>query len=54
MRPLNAIPGLIDVHTHVTYYWDKTLGTNPWADADKLTAPVIVFLCARKCLQEML
>jgi len=26
-----AIPGLIDVHTHLTYYWDRTPGTNPWA-----------------------
>ena len=25
-----AIPGLIDVHTHMTYYWDSTSGTNPW------------------------
>lgn len=26
-----AIPGLIDVHTHLTYYWDRTPGTNPWS-----------------------
>jgi imidazolonepropionase-like amidohydrolase len=25
-----AIPGLIDVHTHMTYYWDSTSGTDPW------------------------
>ena len=25
-----AIPGMIDVHTHTTYYWDSTSGTNPW------------------------
>jgi len=25
-----AIPGLIDVHTHMTYYWDPASGTNPW------------------------
>jgi imidazolonepropionase-like amidohydrolase len=25
-----AIPGMIDVHTHVTYYWDPTSGTDPW------------------------
>src|SRR5262249_17761949 len=23
------IPGLIDVHTHMTYYWDRTPGTRP-------------------------
>jgi imidazolonepropionase-like amidohydrolase len=25
-----AIPGLIDVHTHITYYWDPASGTDPW------------------------
>jgi len=25
-----AIPGMIDVHTHMTYYWDPTSGTDPW------------------------
>jgi imidazolonepropionase-like amidohydrolase len=25
-----AIPGLIDAHTHVTYYWDPASGTDPW------------------------
>ncbi len=25
-----AIPGMIDVHTHMTYYWDSTSGTDPW------------------------
>jgi len=24
-----AIPGLIDVHTHITYYWDQAPGTRP-------------------------
>ena len=24
-----ASPGLIDVHTHMTYYWDRTPGTRP-------------------------
>jgi imidazolonepropionase-like amidohydrolase len=23
------VPGLIDVHTHMTYYWDRTPGTRP-------------------------
>ena len=25
-----AIPGLIDVHTHITYAWDPESGTDPW------------------------
>src|SRR5262245_58104645 len=29
MRRYSAIPGLIDLHTHMTYYWDRKPGTNP-------------------------
>jgi imidazolonepropionase-like amidohydrolase len=29
MRPLAAIPGLIDAHTHMTYVWDPASGTRP-------------------------
>jgi len=29
MRPLVAIPGLIDPHTHMTYYWDPASGPRP-------------------------
>src|ERR1700688_860464 len=25
-----GIPGLIDAHTHITYYWDQAPGTRPW------------------------
>ena len=24
-----GMPGMIDVHTHLTYYWDPASGTNP-------------------------
>ena len=30
-----AIPGLIDVHTHVTYSWDPQSGTDPWRQPPK-------------------
>lgn len=29
LRRYTAIPGLIDVHTHMTYYWDRQPGTRP-------------------------
>ena len=29
LRPLTGIPGLIDAHTHMTYYWDRAPGTRP-------------------------
>src|SRR5688572_23449461 len=29
LRRYTALPGLIDLHTHVTYYWDRSAGTTP-------------------------
>src|SRR5579871_848619 len=29
LRPYTAIPGLIDLHTHITYYWDADSGSLP-------------------------
>ena len=49
-----GIPGLIDVHTHMTYYWDQAPGTRPWAQAEGRMTAVTVFLAqenARKTLE---
>ncbi len=29
LRRYSGIPGMIDLHTHMTYYWDRTPGTSP-------------------------
>ena len=29
LRRYTALPGLIDLHTHITYYWDRQPGTRP-------------------------
>ena len=29
LRKYSGIPGLIDLHTHITYYWDRKPGTRP-------------------------
>jgi imidazolonepropionase-like amidohydrolase len=29
LRRYSAVPGLVDAHTHITYYWDRTPGTRP-------------------------
>ena len=29
LRKYVVIPGLIDLHTHMTYYWDRQPGTRP-------------------------
>lgn len=49
-----GLPGLIDVHTHMTFWWDPAAGTRPWAQLGGLGAPVTVFLAqenARKTLE---
>src|SRR6185295_5343669 len=54
LRPFTAIPGLIDAHTHMTFYWDRSPGTRPWAQLGTLGAAVTVFLAqenARKTLE---
>ena len=54
LRPLTGIPGLIDVHTHMTFYWDRKPGTRPWAQLGTLAPAVSAFLAqenARKTLE---
>lgn len=49
-----AIPGLIDAHTHITFYWDKSPGSKPWAQLGTLGPAVTVFLAqenAKKALE---
>src|SRR6478735_4181465 len=29
LRKYTGLPGLIDLHTHITYYWDRKPGTRP-------------------------
>jgi imidazolonepropionase-like amidohydrolase len=29
LRRFTVVPGMIDVHVHMTYYWDRTPGTQP-------------------------
>jgi imidazolonepropionase-like amidohydrolase len=47
-----GIPGLIDAHTHITYYWDRSPGTRP--RGQRRLPAVTVFLAqenARKTLE---
>jgi len=49
-----GIPGLIDVHTHMTYYWDEKPGTRPWTQLSGRMASVSMFLAqenARRTLE---
>ena len=54
LRRYTGIPGMIDVHTHITYYWDGTPGTDPWQQSGRRRSQVTVFLAqenARKTLE---
>lgn len=49
-----AIPGLIDAHTHMTYYWDQRAGTRPWAQSSERMPTMTVHLAqenARRTLE---
>ncbi|HUU35696.1 MAG TPA: amidohydrolase family protein [Vicinamibacterales bacterium] len=52
LRAYTALPGLIDVHTHITYFWDRAPGTRP--RGQRRPPAVTVFLAqdnARKTLE---
>jgi imidazolonepropionase-like amidohydrolase len=44
LRRYTGMPGLIDAHTHITFYWDRAPGSRPWAQLGTLGAAVTVFL----------
>jgi imidazolonepropionase-like amidohydrolase len=52
LRRYTGLPGLIDVHTHMTYYWDRKAGTRPLGQRRR--PAVTVFLAqenARRTLE---
>ena len=54
LRPLTGIPGMIDAHTHISFYWDRKPGSRPWAQLGTLSPAVTAFLAqenARKTLE---
>lgn len=54
LRPLVGLPGLIDAHTHMSFYWDHAPGTTPWSRLDAIPTAVLVFMAqenARRTLE---
>ncbi len=52
LRRYTGLPGLIDLHTHITYFWDRQPGTRPLGQRRR--AAVTVFLAqdnARRTLE---
>lgn len=56
LRKYTAIPGLIDVHTHTTFYWDRTSPVRPFDQQGGSRLPAVtVFLAqenARRTLED--
>jgi imidazolonepropionase-like amidohydrolase len=48
-----GIPGLIDVHTHMTYYWDQAPGTTPWGQAQTMNPAMTVFLAEENAIKTL-
>jgi imidazolonepropionase-like amidohydrolase len=49
-----ALPGLVDVHVHMTYYWDRKPGTQPWSQLGRRPPPMTLYLAqenARRTLE---
>jgi len=51
---LTGIPGLIDVHTHMTYWWDRAPGSRPWQQLEARPAMQTLYMAeenARRTLE---
>ena len=53
LRRYTAIPGLIDAHTHMTYYWDRQPATNPWQQQGTRNTAVTVYLAQDNALRTL-
>lgn len=53
LRAYTALPGLIDVHTHLTYYWDRTNPDFPWDQLERRSAAETVFLAQENARQTL-
>src|SRR2546421_2421644 len=51
LRRYTAIPGLIDLHTHMTYYWDRKAGMRPLGQRRR--PAVTVFLAPDNALRTL-
>jgi imidazolonepropionase-like amidohydrolase len=54
LSAFTGMPGMIDAHTHMTYWWDKNPRKNPNAEVATMLPQELVFLAqenARKCIE---
>jgi len=48
LRRYTAIPGLIDVHTHITYYWDQSSNIRPFDQQSGSRLPAVTVFLAQE------
>jgi imidazolonepropionase-like amidohydrolase len=48
LRRYTAIPGLIDVHTHITFYWDQTSKVHPFDQPGSTRLPAVAVFLAQE------
>jgi imidazolonepropionase-like amidohydrolase len=48
LRHYTAIPGLIDVHTHITYYWDQSSNVHPFDQQSGPRLPAVTVFLAQE------
>src|ERR1700735_1365606 len=48
LRRYTAIPGLIDVHTHLTFYWDQTSKVHPFEQLGTPRLPAVAVFLAQE------
>ncbi|HYQ96316.1 MAG TPA: SgcJ/EcaC family oxidoreductase [Candidatus Eisenbacteria bacterium] len=48
-----GIPGMIDAHTHMTYWWDRAPGTRPWQALESRPPMETMFLSQENALKTL-
>ena len=54
LHQYTGMPGMIDVHTHMTFWWDRNAGSRPWAQLGEQRPAFLVYMAqenARKTLE---
>jgi imidazolonepropionase-like amidohydrolase len=54
LRRFTGIPGLIDVHTHLTYFWDPASGTRPFDPVNLDEHPAVTVFKAQESARRTL
>lgn len=48
-----ALPGMIDVHTHMSFAWDQLPGTTPWASLERMSNPHVFYYSVKNALRTL-